>query len=171
MNAATAGRVRMMIGRAILRLVNDTAMAQSAQVEMLDDEVHDAVERFQNYGFTSVPHEGAEAVVVCVGGLRSHGIVIATEDRRYRLKGLEGGEVALYDDQGQMVKLARDGIYIETDQKVTVNADAVEVNAESVVVSSDDINLGGSGGAKVARIGDSVVGGVITSGSDKVKAA
>jgi phage baseplate assembly protein V len=185
MSDAVAGRVRLMVGRAILGLVNDATKAQAVQVEMLDDEVQDNVERFQNYGFTSVPHKGAEAVVVCVGGLRSHGIVIATEDRRYRLTGLENGEVALYDDQGQVVKLARDGIYIETDKKVTVNADSVavtaetvEVNAESVavtaesvVVTSNDINLGGSGGGKVARVGDTVAGGVITSGSNKVKAA
>jgi phage baseplate assembly protein V len=178
MSEAIANRVRMMIGRAIIGLVNDATKAQEVQIELLDEEIQDDAERYGNYGFTSVPHAGAEAVVVCVGGLRSHGIVIATEDRRYRLTGLADGEVAIYDDLGQKVHLGRDGIYIETDQKVTVNADSVEVNAEtvavtaeSVTVTSDTINLGGSGGAKVARIGDSVVAGKITTGSDKVKAA
>jgi phage baseplate assembly protein V len=171
MSEAMANRVRMMIGRAIIGLVNDAAKAQEVQIELLDEEIQDGAERYSNYGFTSVPHAGAEAVVVCIGGLRSHGIVIATEDRRYRLTGLADGEVAIYDDLGQKVHLARDGIRIETDQKVTVNADSVEVTAESVVVNSDNINLGGTGGAQVARVGDSVANGVITSGSNKVKAA
>ncbi|WP_431477838.1 phage baseplate assembly protein domain-containing protein [Massilia eburnea] len=61
----------------------------------------------RNTGFTSVPKPGAEGVVVFVGGNRDHGLVIAVEDRRFRLKGLASGEVAIYDDQGQKVHLTR----------------------------------------------------------------
>ena len=81
-------------------------------------EILEKVERFQEYGFTSVPKNGAEAVLVAVGGSREHGLVVAIDDRRYRLKGLAAGEVALYDDQGQKVHLKRDGIYAETDGKI-----------------------------------------------------
>lgn len=165
------GRVRLMVSRGVLTLVDDSTGIQMVQIDLLADETQDDVERFEGYGFTSKPHTGAEAIMLCVGGLRSHGIVIGVEDRRYRLKDLEDGEVGIYDDLGQSIMLRRTGIEINTDQKVTVNADSVEVNAETVVVNSDDINLGASGGAKVARVGDSVVGGVITSGSNKVKAA
>ncbi len=34
-------------------------------------------------------------------------------DRRYRLKGLQTGEVAVYDDQGQSVTLTREGIVVD----------------------------------------------------------
>jgi phage gp45-like len=99
-----------------------------------------------------------------VGGLRSHGIVIAVEDRRYRLTGGEAGEVVMYDDLGQAVHLKRDRILISSPNRI-------QVEAPKVVILSDDISLGAEGGAKVARVGDTVEGGVITSGSDKVKAA
>ncbi len=41
---------------------------------------------------------------------RSGCVVVA--DRRFRLKGLARGEVALYDDQGQSVTLTRAGIVV-----------------------------------------------------------
>lgn len=160
------GRVRGMVGRAIVRLVDDATRAQSVQVELLEGETQDAVERYQDYGFTSVPHPGAEAVAVAVGGLRSHMIVIKVEDRRYRLTGLEQGEVALFDDLGQVIKLGRERIEI-------VSETEVKVTAPKVIVESDDVHLGAEGGQKVARIGDDVdLGtGKIISGSDKVRAA
>lgn len=151
-----ARRLRLMVARAVVQIVNDGTLAQSLQVNMLAGETAEGVERFQEYGFTSVPHAGAEACMVFVGGARSHGIVIAVEDRRYRLTGLLDGEVALYDDLGNVVKLGREALAITGVAKVIVSAPLVE--------------LGGEGGAAVARVGDTVSGGVITSGSAKVSA-
>lgn len=148
-------RVRLMVGRAIVSAVNDAAKIQSLQVELLADEVQDKVEHFQHYGFTSHPFAEAEAILVFPGGLRSHGICIAMEDRRYRI-GLLEGEVALYDDLGQVVHLKRDGILLSSPLKVTIDAPQVD--------------LGGAGGQPVARVGDPVSGGVIQSGSATVNA-
>lgn len=100
-------RVMLMVGRAVLRAVNDETTLQSLKIELLADEVKEGTERFQEYGFTSHPHDGAEAVTVFMGGNRDHGLVIAVDDRRYRLKALEQGEVALYTDEGQRVHLRR----------------------------------------------------------------
>lgn len=102
-----ARRIRLTVSRGIVRLVNDALKLQEVQIALLADETRDGVERFQNYGLTSVPLSGAEGVFLSVGGSRDHGIVIAIDDRRYRLKGLLPGEVALYDDQGQVIKLKR----------------------------------------------------------------
>lgn len=174
------GRVRGMVARAIVRLVDDARQAQELQLDLLTDESQDAVERFQNYGFTSVPHPGAEVLVVFAGGLRSHGVVLAVEDRRYRLTGLQEGEVALYDDLGNIVKLGREAIAITAVTKLTVEAPAIEVtcdtadvSADRVTIASDNVQLGGAGGAEVARVGDDVdlSTGKIISGSDKVTAA
>ena len=110
--AAIEGRVRGMIARAVVRLIDDARACQEMQIDLLSDESQDGVERFQNYGFTSVPKNGAEALVACVGGLRSHAVAIVVEDRRYRLKNLQSGEVAVFDDLGNMVKLGRDKIEI-----------------------------------------------------------
>ena len=157
-------RVMGMVNRAIIEAADDSDALQMLQLSVLDGELHDGVERFADYGFTSHPFPEAEAVVVFAQGLRSHGLVIAVGDRRYRLTGLAQGEVAMHDDQGQMIVLKRAGIRIESPFKV-------EVAAPQVTVTADHVDLGGSGGQPVARVGDSVSGGVITSGSSKVKAS
>lgn len=164
--APVEGRVRLMIGRGVVNRSDDAARVQALQIDLLSEETHDGVERMQDYGFTSVPHAGAEAVVACVGGLRSHGIAIAVADRRYRLRGLQAGEVALYDDLGNVVKLGRTAITITA-------VDQARIAAPMVVIESDDLQIGGAGGQPVARVGDSVdlATGKIISGSSKVTAA
>lgn len=114
-------RVQLMVGRCILRAVNDDRKVQFVQVTMSEGEVREG-ERMQSYGFTSVPHPDCEGVAVAVGGNRNHLLVIASDDRRYRLKGLKSGEVALYDDLGQVVKLGRDGIEVESKGSIKVTA-------------------------------------------------
>ncbi len=154
---ALSGRIAMIASRAIVRLVDDALKLQGVQLELLADESQDAVERFQNYGLTSRPRDGAEAIVLCIGGLRSHAVAIVVDDRRYRLQNLAEGEVALYDDLGQVVHLTRDGIRLSSPLKVTIDA--------------PEIMLGAEGGQPVARVGDPVSGGVIQAGSSVVKAA
>ncbi len=157
---ALAGRIRMMLARAVIAGVNDLGGVQTVQVDVLDEETLDEVERFGSYGFTSHPLVGAEAVLAFVGGLRSHGIAFAVEDRRYRLK-LRPGEAALYDDLGQKVLIGRDGIVIESTMPVTVTTPHCVLNA-------DRVDLAGEGGKAVARVGDAVEGGKIVQGSSKV---
>jgi len=125
-------KVGLMVGRCVLRAITDTGKLQRVQVQALADETHDDVERVQQYGFTSVPFAGAEGVVVFVGGNRDHGLVIAVDDRRYRLVGLSAGEVALYDDQGQKVHLTRTGIVVDGAGK-----DIHFVNAPTVFIPQD----------------------------------
>jgi phage baseplate assembly protein V len=100
-------RVQSMIARSVIDSVNDGLKAQGLQIRLLGETR--SAERFQQYGFTSVPLPGAEAVLVAPDGDQSHGIVIATDDRRYRLKNLQAGEVALYNDQGSKVHLKKTG--------------------------------------------------------------
>lgn len=105
---ALQNRVMLMIGRGVVSSVTDSKKIQSVQLTLSVDETRDA-ERFQQYGFTSVPKSGAEAVALAVGGERGHTIVIAVDDRRYRLRGLASGEVAIYNDTGAKVVLKADG--------------------------------------------------------------
>lgn len=118
-----------MVGRAVLNAVYDGNPVQLVQASMLSDEVRDKMERMTEYGYTSKPHPGAQALVVCVGGDRGHGVVIATGDARYRLVGLADGEVALYDDLGQVVHLKRDGILVKSPMKVRIDAQDIEMHA------------------------------------------
>lgn len=102
-------QVANMVARAVVKLVDDSTEVQLVQVDALADETLDECERFQDYGVTSVPPAGAEAVLVFPDGDRAHALVVAVGDREYRLTGLESGEVALYNDQGAYVKLATNG--------------------------------------------------------------
>ncbi|MCW5666469.1 MAG: phage baseplate assembly protein V [Piscinibacter sp.] len=102
--------MRQMVARAVVSLVDDSLKLQALQVELLADEVRDDVERFQQYGFTSHPHPGAEAIAACVSGNRDHAVVLSVDDRRYRLKALAAGEVALYTDEGDKIVLKRGGV-------------------------------------------------------------
>lgn len=99
-------RVMLTAARAYLLFFDDTTKAQVAQAWLLDGETRDAVERFQEYGFTSVPGpEGCEGAVIFVAGNRAHGIIVATEDRNLRPTGLNQGDVALYHTGGIRVYL------------------------------------------------------------------
>jgi phage baseplate assembly protein V len=137
-------RARLMVGRAILTAIQDSGNIQTVQVQLMADEIHDNVERIQEYGFTSVPKPGAEAVVVCVGGTRDHGLVIAVDDRRYRLKGLQGGEVALYTDEGDKIHLKRNHVIdiVTTTLNITANTANVSgnLNVQGNVVAQGDVS-------------------------------
>jgi phage baseplate assembly protein V len=130
---AIVNAMRLMVGRAVVRLVDDSARLQLLQVAALEGETRDNVERLQEYGFTSHPLAGAEACMVSVGGNRSHGLIIAVDDRRYRLTGLASGEVAIYDDQGQVVHLKRDHILVRSATRVEIEAPLCHMTGDLVV--------------------------------------
>ena len=93
-------RVMLMVGRAVLTVVNDATPLQTVQVEGLPGEIIDGAERFQMYGLTSHPLPGADALVLAVGGIRQHPVVLI-DDRRHRVKELAEGEVCIYTDEDE----------------------------------------------------------------------
>lgn len=155
MIGALEGRIRAMVGRAILRLVDDARQVQEVQLDLLEGESQDAVERFQNYGFAAHPHPGAEVLALSPAGLRSHLIAIVVEDRRYRLKNLAQGEVALFDDLGNVIKLGRDRIVI-------VAASAAEITAPGGLTINADVTINGNADltGTLTAASDAVGGGI-----------
>lgn len=136
--------LRLIASRAVILLTDDAPKTPTAQVRILADEVRDGVEHFQHYGFTSRPLPKCEAIVLALGGDRSHAVIIASGDRRYRLQGLEEGEVALYTDEGDKIVMKRGNtIEIHTDElhvhgKLIVHgqAEATEFTAGSISLTS-----------------------------------
>ncbi len=160
-------RIGMMVRRGVVRLVNDDAMLQELQLSVLKGEVLGRAERFQEYGFTSNPLKGAEAIVLAVSGTGSHRVVVAVDDRRHRPKGLQPGEVAVYDDLGKTIVFKRNGtleitapkVVFETTGDVEVNAQGdckIDSQGKVVVEAANSIHLDGEGGPAVARVGDRV---------------
>jgi phage gp45-like len=90
-------RIRLFLGRATIGLMDDSAGVQRVQMTVFEGEVIDQVERVGEYGLSSNPLPGASAVVLFWGGNRGHGVVVATDDGRYRVHNLAPGEVAIYN--------------------------------------------------------------------------
>jgi len=114
-------RMGNVINRVTIDKTNDDPYMQEVQLRGYFNETQDEVEHFHPYGFSArvrppsqqgETQQKAEGVMVYVTGNRSHGLLIVVGDRRYRLNGLQEGEVALHDDQGHQVHLTRDGIVI-----------------------------------------------------------
>lgn len=136
MTQPLADRVALSVARAILKIVDDSLPIQAVQVDLLSGETRDRVERMQEYGFTSVPLPGCRGISLFIGGDRSSGSIIATEDYRYRKKGLKAGEVAIYTDEGDCIHLKRGRVIeITATNGVTVNAPTVTVSSGDVIAS------------------------------------
>ena len=88
------------LARGVVALVSSASKMQNLQLRLLAGELKDSVEHLEPYGFTACPLVGAEVLAGFLDGDRSHGVVIVVADRRFRLKGLRPGEVALYTDEG-----------------------------------------------------------------------
>ena len=103
-------RIALLASRGFVLLDYEGEGLRRLQVGLLAGETRDQVEHIEPYGFTSRPHPGAEVVVVALGGQRDHCLVLQAADRRYRLRTLEKGEVALYTDEGSSIILRRGGV-------------------------------------------------------------
>lgn len=105
-------RISNLFGRGVVQRVNDGTKLQLVQLGVLAGETVEGdkgSEHFQPYGFSSVPIEAAEAVVIFLGADRGHPITIAVSDRRYRPVGGQPGEVTVYNDKGAKITLTKDG--------------------------------------------------------------
>lgn len=176
--------LRGLLGRGVVESVDDTPMMRTVQAEFLPGDVREGLEHFEPYGFTSRVKKGAEAIGAFFNGDRSHGVVLVTADRRFRLH-VEEGEVAVFDDQGQKVVLARGGIVVETPKDLTatvggnavatvkgtttLKSGAVTIDAPSVHITgtlSVDGHIKGTGGLAVSGGSGAAVTGSITATGD-----
>ena len=119
--AGAAQRAFNGLARGTLIKADDRHKWQEVRVRTEYGDDWSNVEVAHQYGFTSVAKppaddktsEASEVIIAFPDGTRSHPIVIVCGDRRYRLQGLQEGEVALHDDQGQKVHISRDGTIVD----------------------------------------------------------
>lgn len=115
---STASRLLGMIARGVVTLTSDATKAQKIQALVLGAPTR-LLEVFSQYGFTSNPMPGAEAIIAFLGGAREHGIVIGTDDKRTRPSGGQAGQVTLWHYAGHKIKLLL--------TKIAIDAPLVEV--------------------------------------------
>ncbi|HDS1679148.1 TPA: phage baseplate assembly protein [Pseudomonas putida] len=154
--------IRNFLARGVVALVDAGRMLQGLQMRLTADEVKDGMEHFEPYGFTSNPQPGAEGLAAFLNGDRSHGVVICVSDRRFRLQGLESGEVALYTDEGDFLHFKRGRVIEVQTATFRVKADTA-VEFDTPLISTT---------GRIVSDGDQIAAGVSTSlhvheGSDK----
>jgi len=153
--------LQMVVARALVTAVGG-GRAQSVQVALLAGEAKDGVEHAEPYGFTAHPHAGATALVVFVGGDRSHGIAAVVSDPRYRPADLAPGEVCVYTDQGDEIRIKRGGeLVIKAATKVRIETPLLEVTGEV----RDRCDTGGRTMAEMRAVYDGHTHGGVQSGS------
>ena len=154
-------------------IVDAAQATQRVQISGLADETLQALEYMQHFGLTSNPPEGTDAVVIPLGGKSSHGIIIATENGSFRLKNLQSGEVAVYDQSGSSIVLKHgrriemdcDKLNITAPGGVTITAPNVDCSAQ--LTAAGQIN--GNGGMAVqGGNGTTISGPLEQSGGDFV---
>ena len=172
--------VRNMLSRGVVKLVNASLKMQGLQLAVLKDEIIDDVEHAEPYGFTAYPLAGAEAFIAFLGGDRSHAVAMTVADRRFRIKGLKPGEVALYTDEEDTIIFKRNKtIEITTDNYIVNAKNIAMTGAEKITLTTPNLSLnaaaisagGTDGGAAAMNINgnmnvteDVVAGGISLEG-------
>lgn len=137
-------KLRMMVTRGVVKLVDASTLLQELQVAAVGEELLDNIEHWEPYGYTSRPQPGAEALLLSLGGDRGHTVAVSVADRRFRLKGLAAGEVALFTDEGDVIHFKRGNhIYIDAMNQVTVKAGTKVVIDAPLAEFTGDVTIVG----------------------------
>ena len=142
-------RLYGLVERGVVLLSDASTKLQALQLRIAGEATDDDLEHFEPYGITSRPRDpaatgdeagAAEAITLALGGNVDNQVVVMVADRRFRLMGLEKGEVALYNFTGANVLLDEDGNLVVTPK------------------AGEEVLLGGAGAAKeVVRKGDATL--------------
>lgn len=132
-----ARRIGNMFSRGVISSSNAGGKMQTLQLRMMAGEQKDDVEHFEPFGFTSRPLAGAEHVSLFFDGDRSHGVTLVVADRRYRLTGLQEGEVALHDAYGNKAHFKKDGtLDVVATTKVQITSPLLTLSGDLQVAGS-----------------------------------
>lgn len=142
-----ARKMRNIVARGVVSLVDDGPMLQTNQIKLLDGELIEGAERAQQYGFTSHPQTEAECFVVFAGAGREHPLVLSVDDRRYRVKSNRPGEVVIYTDEGDRIALKRDNtievttkhFIVRAEEDVTIETKVFRLTAETSISEETDV--------------------------------
>jgi phage baseplate assembly protein V len=130
-------KIMNLVSRGYITFSDSNSKCQTLQIKMSGGEQKSDIEYIEPYGFTSRPLDGAEAVALFLDGDKSHGVILTTGDRRYRITSLKKGEVAIYTDEGDAIIFNRNNEINVKTKKFIVNADdAIELNTKNLVVSA-----------------------------------
>lgn len=166
----THNRVVNMIRFGVVTLVKN-GKTREVQVETLGGEVIDNVKFLEPFGFTSKPPVGSETLIFNVNGNAANNVVLNIGNREFRFKGCATGEVAMYDQFGNIIHLKTGGnmnitapetIDIEaktanvTAENLNIKASLAKIEAQIATIKAEFVNLGDEGGKPFALVGSKV---------------
>lgn len=131
------GKVRVLYRKSMMAFTTGkvTAMKDAGGVQVLQYqhpvEVRGSTPRMAEFGFSSGLPAGTDVLIACIGGDRSSGIVIATNNSAYRHSGLNPGETVIYSQWGQFVKLTQSGIEVQANGQAVDVKQATQVTIEA----------------------------------------
>ena len=144
--------VRTMLRRARLLSLDDSGSQQLLDLSALKGDRPRKVPRVMNFGFSSSPPEGADFLLLALGGGSSRAMAIGGEHQQYRPKGIPAGSTILYDAYGSAISLVEANIRIVHATEIRMEAPAI------VLVGTIRMNnVDGEGGVTLTPNGDIVV--------------
>jgi phage baseplate assembly protein V len=154
--------------RGVLRGITRTTQVQRARFGGLAGEELADAEVMQHFGFSSAIPEGADVIVVPVGGRTAQSVVIASELGSVRIQLGAAGETVIYSQWGDRVHLRQDrSILIQAASQVNVQAPLATFSGNVQVAGNVQIagNLsvtGTSTGTGAATFSGGVTGAGVT---------
>ena len=107
--AQIKNRMANFVTRFLLENVDDSKKLQEVKGTLFADEVKEALEHVQNFGFSSNCPSGGEGLGISVNGNRDHTVIILIDHRDHRPKDLKSGESIQYNAFGDFIKIQDDG--------------------------------------------------------------
>lgn len=156
-------RLLLLLGRGRISLVDDGGPVQLVQVAMQGRSLHDQTPRLAEYGLSSNPPAGSDAVLVKLAGDHSQAVVIATGHQATRPTGLPAGATVLYDSQGSKVLLNADGtllVHAETTVTVSTPGASAVLTGTSATLAAGTASISVSG----AQVAITAPGGLVING-------
>lgn len=156
-------RLRTLVRLGVLVLSDSSQAVQVLQLKIGDELLTD-VEHLEPYGYTSRPAAGAEALLAALKGSPAHTAVLVLGGRAFRLKNLAEGEVAIYDDLGNVVHFMRDKIRVNAVTHLEATAPTTHIISDVTITGTLHVTDQTTCDASVIATVDCVGGGISLKG-------
>jgi phage gp45-like len=123
--------------RGVTSLLNTVGQVSVAQIKGVASEVLNNVPIFQQFGFTSALPDNSDVIVLPLLGRSGLSVIVASENGKYRIKGLVKGETALYSAFGDYIYLKQGRIVeVKAGSKLLVDAPDAEFKGNLKVLGN-----------------------------------
>ena len=120
-------RVRLMVARALISATVDEEGGIRLTLDLGAGEFRDELELVQQFGVSSRPLPGSQAVTLFLGGSRDSGVVVSTKGMGPEMSiALKPGDVALHTAEG-------DSIHLKNGRVVSITTETLEIKATTAV--------------------------------------